>query len=67
MSGVKVCSRCYADLKKAREARGSILALQWRQDNKMNYQSRKYNSCDAMTENAKKIFRTAPYAGAFRD
>lgn len=64
MDGMKICSKCYADLKKAREARD---LSQWRCDNRMIFRSRQDYNCDSTAENAKKIFRTAPYADAFRD
>ena len=62
MDGMKICSKCYADLKKAREAKAPS---HWRRDNRMTFRSRQGYSCDPLTENAKRIFRTAPYAGAF--
>lgn len=63
MDGMKVCSRCYADLKKAREAVREDSP--WKEDNRVVFQKRTGVSPDVTTEKAKIIFHTAPYADAF--
>lgn len=65
MDNVKLCSRCYAALEKAREARGNVSESQWGRGKRVIFRSRQSCDCDPITENAKRIFRTAPYAGAF--
>lgn len=65
MDNVKLCSRCYAALEKAREARGNVSESQWGRGKRVIFRSRQRCDCDPITENAKRIFRTAPYAGVF--